>query len=440
MLMIQKQKSTIFILLILVIIVFSCRKEELMREAKVNTISISNIMGTYAYATGEIVDLGMGVTEYGHCWSKAPNPEVSANATKLGETSKLGNYTSKIEGLEYSTTYHIRAYVIHGEDDIIVYGEDVSFSTADGLAKLTTTEITEITINSAASGGNITDDGGSAITARGICWNTSGDPEVSDNTTSDGTGTGTFTSSLTDLEYNTIYYVRAYATNEVGTGYGSEIYFSTKAVGSVIDADGNAYGTIEIGDQIWMIENLKTTKYSDGTSIPLVTDFSDWAALSTPAYSWYNNDRSTNKETYGAIYNWFTVSTDKLCPAGWHVPSDGEWKTLEMYLGMSQVEANNTAWRGTNEGSKLAGRAEIWSSGSLKSDSEFGSSGFNALPGGQRQYNEDFRVIGDNAYWWSATEVTTDRAYARTVSYDTTTVYRYHSTKKNGNSVRCIKD
>ena len=147
---------------------------------------------------------------------------------------------------------------------------------------------------------------------------------------------------------------------------------------TVTDIDGNVYSTVQIGDQVWMAENLKTTTYNNGTSIALVTDNTDWENNTAGAFCWYDNDQAAYADTYGALYNWHAVNSGNLCPDGWHVATDAEWKTLEMELGMSQTEAGNNEWRGTNEGSKLAGNATLWKDGALESDSEFGSSSFSA--------------------------------------------------------------
>ncbi len=128
---------------------------------------------------------------------------------------------------------------------------------------------------------------------------------------------------------------------------------------SIADIEGNVYMTIQIGSQTWMAENLKTTLYNDGTVIPNVTDDTQWVNLQTGAYRWYMNDEEEYKDRYGALYNWYTVRNGKLCPAGWHVPGDEEWKKLEMELGMTQVDAND--WgefpgimpRGTDQGTQL---------------------------------------------------------------------------------------
>ncbi len=127
----------------------------------------------------------------------------------------------------------------------------------------------------------------------------------------------------------------------------------TPAAGTVTDNDGNVYHTVAIGKQVWMAEDLKTTKYNDGTPIPLVTDGTAWVNLNTPGCCWYNNDADTYKATYGALYNWYAVNTGKLAPAGWRVASDADWKTLEMSLGMTQTQADSTDYRGTDEGGKL---------------------------------------------------------------------------------------
>ena len=212
------------------------------------------------------------------------------------------------------------------------------------------------------------------------------------------------------------------------------------------DIDGNTYSSIIIGQKEWMVENLKTTKYNDGTDILNITDDHEWRDLHTPAYCWYNNDGPTNKDVYGALYNWNAVNSGKLCPNGWHVPSEAEWKQLEMDLGMSQGEAYDSGNRGTNEGSRLAGNAALWNNGALENNIEFGTSGFTALPGGCRNDGYGaFRYAGEKGYWWSATKSTvpdyTYDAYSRALFYTSAGVTRrYSSDKANGFSVRCVKD
>ena len=208
-----------------------------------------------------------------------------------------------------------------------------------------------------------------------------------------------------------------------------------------IDFDGNIYETIQIGNQIWMAENLKVTHYRNGDAIPNVTNNDTWEGLSSGAYCYYDND-ANNADTYGALYNWYAVDDSRgLAPEGWHIPTDEEIKELEMYLGMSQSEADVTGWRGTNEGSKLAGRADLWANGNLENDPEFDTSGFSFLPGGYRGDSDGyFDNLGNSGYFWSATEGNTDYAWSRDLACNGTEVYRANYNKLHGYSVRCLRD
>jgi uncharacterized protein (TIGR02145 family) len=148
---------------------------------------------------------------------------------------------------------------------------------------------------------------------------------------------------------------------------------------TISDYDGNIYETVIIGNQEWMSENLKVTHYNNGDAIPNITNNGDWSSLTTGAYG------DTNSVTYGRLYNWYTVDDNRgVCPVDYHVPTDAEYKTLEMYLGMSQSEAEGTGSRGTNEGSKLAGNALLWTDDDLENNAEFGTSSFAGLPSGYR--------------------------------------------------------
>jgi uncharacterized protein (TIGR02145 family) len=199
--------------------------------------------------------------------------------------------------------------------------------------------------------------------------------------------------------------------------------------GTVTDADGNVYHTLKIGTQIWMAENLKTTKYNDGTAIPLVTDNTTWKNLSTPGYCWYNNEGPTFKYTYGALYNWYTVNTGKLSPKGWHVPTDAEWEILVTFLGGDTIaggkmkETGTAHWLPPNKGST-------------------NSSGFTALPSGGRSYVDgSFSGLGHSTDFWSSTEVDSVLfAFSRLLYPDTAFVYHAMGNKKFGSSVRCLQD
>ncbi len=201
------------------------------------------------------------------------------------------------------------------------------------LPTVTTTEITGITINSAVSGGEITADGGGDIAEKGVCWNTTGEPTIADSKTNDGTGSDSFTSTLhLWLQQRYTMSVPMQPTKP-GHHMAKSSAFTTK----VADMEGNQYTVVNIGTQMWMAENLKTTKYNDNSQIPNVTGNAAWANQTTGAYCWYNNDMAFNKPIYGALYNWFAVNNGKLCPAGWHVATDANYKSMEHSIGMAQA-------------------------------------------------------------------------------------------------------
>lgn len=209
----------------------------------------------------------------------------------------------------------------------------------------------------------------------------------------------------------------------------------------VKDRDGNIYHTVIIGSQIWMVENLKTTKYDDGISIPIVTGNTAWSNLASPGCCWYNNDQNTHGDIYGALYNWYAVETGKLCPSGWHVATDNEWKELEMELGMSQSAADDWGWNGSDQGSQLAGNASLWNDGDLETNPAFNSSGFIALPGGIRPSSTGtFDYLHTKGYWWTATDAGGDEAWFRSIDFNHANEYRYATSIESGFSVRCIKD
>jgi uncharacterized protein (TIGR02145 family) len=210
-------------------------------------------------------------------------------------------------------------------------------------------------------------------------------------------------------------------------------------ISTVSDIDGNIYNVVSIGNQCWMKENLKTTKFNNNTPIANVTNNTTWQNLTTPGYCWYN-DSVTYGNTYGALYNWYTVNAGNLCPIGWHVPSDAEWKTLEMELGMSQSQADSIGFRGTNEGSKLAGMAALWAAGALKSNVEFGTSGFSALPGGTRFTDGVFGLLHSVARFWATTEYNATDAWLHQLCSDLAQSQRNFNSKTYGFNVRCIKD
>jgi uncharacterized protein (TIGR02145 family) len=198
--------------------------------------------------------------------------------------------------------------------------------------------------------------------------------------------------------------------------------------GTVKDIDGNTYKTVKIGEQWWMAENLKTTKYKDGKPIPYVTDNASWAALTTGAYCWYDNNYNTYGSVYGALYNWLAVETGNLCPTGWHVPTDAELTILTDFLGGESIAGGSLKETGTAH----------WNSPNKEATN---SSVFTALPGGSRDYdNGMFSGIGKYGYCWSSSAVSAINAWHRSLYYDRGNVGRSPYNKTYGRSVRCVKD
>ncbi len=195
---------------------------------------------------------------------------------------------------------------------------------------------------------------------------------------------------------------------------------------TISDIDGNIYKTVTIGTQVWIAENLKTTNYNDGIAIPLVTDDTTWSNLTTPGYCLYNND-STYINPYAALYNWYTVNTGKLCPTGWHMPTNAEWTTLINYLGGESIAGGKLKETGTLN----------WNPPNTGATNE---SGFSALPGGYRAHDGSFYEIGDGAYFWSSTESDFDNAWYQLLYYYYEEITPNCQIKNHGFSVRCIMD
>lgn len=317
------------------------------------------------------------------------------------------------------------------------------------FATLTTLSVGNITNTSSTSGGNILNDGGTPVTQRGVCWSISSNPTTANNFTSDGSGTGTYTSSLTNLALNTTYYLRAYAINSAGVSYGNQISFTTTAVGSIstpgagVTFDGYNYSSIIFGNgQEWMAENLRTSVYRNGSAIPGNVSDASWYTLASGAQADYDNVVA-NSAIYGKLYNWYAVAdTAGLCPTGWHVPNDWDWNKMIKFLDpgadtSGYIVPSLVAGGMLKSTGTLQAGTGLWVSPNTDATN---LSGFSGLPGGWRENDGSYILLGDSGYWWSSTQGSTSIAWYRVIGYLYGSVGLDYLNKRYGLSVRCIRD
>ena len=330
-------------------------------------------------------------------------------------------------------------------------------NTSSLFPTVTTNNVSILTSTSVTCGGNVTSNGGTGVIARGVCWSTSHNPTIADSHTADGSGMGSFTSSISGLSSNVTFYIRAYATNIFGTVYGQEVSFtiplntngdeqSCPGTPTITDIDGNTYNTVQIGDQCWMRENLRTSKYADGTPIT-----QSGGTSYTTSYWCYPGGDSSYLTTYGRIYNWPAVmhgatlsdsvlsNIQGICPSGWHVPSDEEWHQLADYVtnqshfmcngnvSIAKALASKTGWISSTSTCAVGNMPDINN-----------ATGFNAVPSGY--FNDGFYYLGNYAYFWSSTEYNNNNAYRCYMSYSSSSLSFGNSSKSAFYSVRCLRD
>jgi uncharacterized protein (TIGR02145 family) len=379
---------------------------------------------------------GSAILRRGLIWGLTEDLDTTLK-TKVISGSGRGVFLAEMKGLAPGTKYYFVAFAVN--EIGMAFGEIKTFSTRPlppGAPKLgPTTDASEIKALSAKSGGNVIDDGGFKITARGICWTTSSINLPTDKLTTkttDSGSVGTFISELSGLTPLTTYYVRSYATNIKGTFYGNLITFTTPNIvggSTVTDAEGNSYRTIVIGTQTWMAENLKSKKYRNGDTIQTKLPPAKWKTDTTGAY--FNN---TEKyfEDYGRLYNFYAIKNSKnLCPVGWHIPDSTEWAKLETFLG-GNAEA----------GGKLKAKSEKWIGANVAKDDKLNESGFSALPGGSVSEAPTIKPEGNAAVFWTKTERGTTRAVRMNLerNLSQSDLEGNPVNKNSGLSVRCIKD
>jgi uncharacterized protein (TIGR02145 family) len=284
-----------------------------------------------------------------------------------------------------------------------------------------------IASNAVTLGFTVESDGGSKIIDCGIYIGASENPETAGTRLQIGSDTGSYVIQVNGLSPNSQYYIKAYAKNSKGESLGAQEIFTSP--GTILDYDNNKYETVKIGNQLWMANNLKTTRYLNGDLIGTTnTPTTDISGETAPKYQWSFGGDDANSLIYGKLYTYYTISDSrKVCPVGWHIPSDTEWMTLESALGGYTIAGSSLKETGNSH----------WLSYNLDATN---ITCFKALPGGYRNSTGGFSFKGNYGYWWSATEGDVVSAWARFLFDQSGQLSKVNFLKKNGASVRCIKD
>lgn len=361
-------------------------------------------------------DNGIILYSAGICYSTSPNPTVANSIVPAKITGN--NFTVEHATLAGNTLYYFVPYMIFrfygGGTYYVIYGKEDSFVTDPSPPTVTTDTVFSVSATAATIEGSVVSNGGAPTIIRGVCLDVNDAPTIDNAVFHVDGDEGTFSVSIEGLEPGTIYYVRAFATNSTGTEYGWTIKFGTDHP-PITDLSDNSYAVVNMGDQFWLGENLKTTRYNDNTEIPLGQSIEEWL-VAAPAYCW---DKNNVNSTYGILYNGYAVNTGKLCPSGWHVPSSSDWTKLFQFYGGNTAAAKQLRETGD-------------------------SRAFAALPGGYRDRYGNFQSVGQDGFWWISTTVSITGIEYLTYWYLTywSEVISFGTTTQNtgGLSVRCIKD
>ncbi len=320
------------------------------------------------------------------------------------------------------------------------------------LPTITTSSPSSVGVDTVVIGGDISNDGGSSIVLRGICFSTTPNPNMGNQRTEDGSGIGSFNTIMRGLTSSMTYYARSYAKNSNGVvAYGNEVSFTTGSFApsfvcgssTVSDVDNNSYNTVQIGTQCWTQSNLKVSKYRNGDNIPTGLSNSAWQNTTSGAYAIYDND-PVNDGLYGKLYNHYTVTdTRGLCPTGWHVPSDGEWNVMVKYLDLNADTVCVNCWQSSIAGGLLKSTTTQPTPGGWNppNTGATNSSGFTALPGGLRSSLGDFGYVSYYVgYWWSSSVLSGYDACGRGLDNSNSIISRNLNDRTHGFSVRCCRD
>lgn len=423
-----------FFVLIAVLSVTGCEKPVRIPGIVVFEVNASELTYTTAVLRARISDLGInGIDDYGFIISEngaMMNPVIKG----LGKVSALSDFMVTVTDLKPDYTYYYKAYVSSGQK-VFYFGDQLSFKTPVPIPpRVNDAVVYRRTNGSFLVTSEVVSEEGASVTQRGFVWGLGNTPIIENciDTLVIGSGKGKFNGRISGLTPGPTYYVRAWAKNSKGVTYSSWVTpFSFDHLSFIADADSNYYLTVKIGTQEWMRDNLRTTRYKDGSPIPLVTATGQWAALTTPGYCWYDNDPNYSKTNYGALYNYFTAQTGKLCPDKWHAPDYNDLSSFILIIGGSDLTANKLKEAGT----------EHW----ISPNPGTNSTGFNALPAGYRDETGLFKGMGTATYWW-ITLTSGSGQYGPLIgllSSSTGTINSLGGTaaiKSYGYSIRCIKD
>jgi len=413
---------------LLLLLLISCEKE--IRPPAVGKPVISEITVKGAVIESKIIwDGGSPITECGFCWNTTGNPSTEDYHTQAGESE--GKFSCRLDTLKEGTRYYIRSYARNRED--LSYGLEAYFRT-EAFKKPTAISggIHGIIHNALFCTLGYIEDSTGNIISKGFCWSTSINPTVNDQKVDLGNGSAATHCTIEGLQPGTVYYIRAYATNIVGTSYGGNQVARTFD-GSMTDIEGHIYLTVRLGNQEWMNRNLETCYYSNGDRIATTgTQTVNIEMEDQPAYQWAylgHDDHPELLDDFGRLYTWYTaIDSRKICPSGWHLPTLDEWNELFNHLGGDTLTSSDLRWcfnyswsNPLNPGKE--GSFWAWLAGFRLATGQYQSGSFYGT------------------YWWSTTEASTVNAYAAYCGpLDIDKVSTAERNKKFGLSVRCLKD
>lgn len=421
---------------------------------EVRTDSVIYLAPGQVRAFGRVIrDGGQLLTDRGFCYDTSATPLVTHGMVQAGSSSQGSEFESTISGLQGGQIYFVRSF---GTNSIGTgYGMALSYSAPPTAPEVITGTVSALLPFSAQLGGEIPFDGGSPITARGICWTLGRPPTISDDTSQNGTGIGAFVGRLSRLLPSNSYQSRAYAVNAVGVAYGAVVVVNTPpapyACGTpIIDQSGFSYPTIQVGGQCWTAVNLRATSYRNGD--PLLGSLDSTAWSNTPFGAWtVNASEPLFDANYGKLYNAHAAADARgLCPLGWRVPSDSDWQSLTQFLGQSGYGNLASDFNGVGFALKSCrqlnggGQSGCGTSAHPRWNSHnvhFGSDafGFSALPAGSLSSSGgSFTAPGGTGSWWSSSTSGSSAWYVQLNSFGGN-LSRTTGSKQNGRSIRCVR-